>query len=30
MANVSFDRVTKRFAEGTVAVNSFTLEVADG
>ncbi|MGD0166925.1 MAG: sn-glycerol-3-phosphate ABC transporter ATP-binding protein UgpC [Gaiellaceae bacterium] len=30
MANVSFERVTKRFADGTVAVNSLTLEVADG
>ena len=30
MADISFEQVTKRFADGTVAVNSLTLEIDDG
>ncbi len=30
MANISFENVTKRFADGTVAVDSLTLEINDG
>ncbi|HEY4621358.1 MAG TPA: ATP-binding cassette domain-containing protein, partial [Gaiellaceae bacterium] len=30
MASVEFDHVTKRFPDGTVAVNDIELEVADG
>jgi len=30
MANISFENVTKRFADGTIAVNSLTLEIDDG
>jgi multiple sugar transport system ATP-binding protein len=30
VANISFENVTKRFADGTVAVDSLTLEINDG
>src|SRR4051794_3119333 len=30
MANISFENVTKRFADGTYAVTSLTLEIDDG
>src|SRR5213082_3781214 len=30
MANISFENVTKRFTDGTIAVNSLTLEIEDG
>jgi multiple sugar transport system ATP-binding protein len=30
VANISFENVTKRFADGTVAVDSLTLEIDDG
>jgi multiple sugar transport system ATP-binding protein len=30
MANISFDEVTKRFPDGTVAVDALTLEIDDG
>jgi ABC-type sugar transport system ATPase subunit len=30
MANISFENVTKRFTDGTIAVNSLTLEIDDG
>ena len=30
MADISFEQVTKRFADGTIAVNSLTLEIDDG
>jgi multiple sugar transport system ATP-binding protein len=30
MANISFEEATKRFADGTVAVNALTLEIDDG
>jgi multiple sugar transport system ATP-binding protein len=30
MADISFEEVTKRFADGTVAVNALTLEIDDG
>jgi multiple sugar transport system ATP-binding protein len=30
MANISFENVTKRFPDGTTAVNSLTLEIDDG
>ena len=30
MANISFENVTKRFADGTTAVSSLTLEIDDG
>ncbi len=30
MANISFENVTKRFTDGTVAVDSLTLEINDG
>jgi multiple sugar transport system ATP-binding protein len=30
MANISFENVTKRFADGTIAVNALTLEIDDG
>src|SRR6266511_3054359 len=30
MASIELEQVTKRFADGTVAVNELSLEVADG
>src|ERR1700704_613976 len=30
MANISFENVTKRFTDGTIAVNSLNLKIDDG